>query len=138
MLENIEFLTWPNLKLTLEDGTELTAHLNDRNRHRFDLIEEFPRLEREDGNLSHGLLVGKDEHGHEIMIVCSLEVSKAPPRETDSDAFDFMKALSEMPRAERDRLLRGVSDVLSGLDIGENEAFDFLAKLEKHVIGLNK
>ena len=42
--------------------------------------------------------------------------------------------ISEMPDDELDRLLQGLSDVLSGLDIGEAEAFKFLAEIEQIAI----
>ncbi|MDE0636194.1 MAG: hypothetical protein OXI43_10150 [Candidatus Poribacteria bacterium] len=40
------------------------------------------------------------------------------------------KQINAMSDAELDKLLQGLSDVLSGLGIGEGEAFQFLSKIE--------
>ena len=56
MLESIEFVTWPDLLLRLENGTQFHASMNDRNRHKIDQMTEFPELIIEDYNAHHGML----------------------------------------------------------------------------------
>ena len=42
MLEQIDFLTYPDIELKLTDGTTYHAHLNEHNRRKLDLIDTFP------------------------------------------------------------------------------------------------
>lgn len=44
--------------------------------------------------------------------------------------------INEMSEDELNRLLQGLSDVLSGLGIGEAEAFQFLAEIESIAINV--
>lgn len=44
--------------------------------------------------------------------------------------IDIQKRIKAFPDAELDRLLQGLSDVLSTLDIGEAEAWDLLSEIE--------
>ena len=66
---------------------------------------------------------------------------KEPPKlseaqEKDTPQFQFNEALSRMPYNERDKVLSGLARIMSSLDIGENEAWNFCAELESHLINL--
>ncbi len=56
----------------------------------------------------------------------------------DAHRANLEKRFKTFPKSEMDRLLQGLSDVLSTVDIGEGAAFDFLAETESVAISVYK
>lgn len=60
ILASIQFMQYPDVLLTCENGVQFEASMNERNREKLDAMTDFPELLIEDYNASHGMLKSGD------------------------------------------------------------------------------
>ena len=114
------------------DAIDFSIHTQD------DLIKEFPETCREDAKAffegkRDGIFVRRwtDAHNRKVIDKAYFRIDEADDEfYFPNEEITLEQHISMLPDEENDRLLQGLSDVLSGLGIGEGEAFKLLAEIE--------